>query len=182
MSIELLEAVRNGNLAAAAELLGSGAERDFRAESGHTPLMVAARSGNVGMVRLLIESGADVHLEDDRGWTALFMGCHDPEADRGYPDVVEALIRAGSDIEKPIGYGITPLMLAAGYGEAGVVEILLEAGAKVKAVNEGGRTARQMATDKHYIEVVNLLWEAEMTLGEDRACSSGPATVKFFRQ
>ena len=39
-------------------------------------------------------------------------------------------------------------MLAAGYGEAAVVEVLIKAGAEVRAKNEGGRTALMMVKDK----------------------------------
>lgn len=148
-------------------------------------LFEAARNGDAEQVRSLIEAGVEVDAVDDRGWTALFMACHNPELDRGFPEVVEALIEAGADFEKCIGYGIRPLMIAAGYGEAGVVEVLIRAGAKVKAENEGGRTAIQMATDKNYVEVVNLLWEAQMLSGEVETCGSKPSgqsVVNFMKR
>jgi len=66
-------------------------------------------------------------------------------------------------------------MLAAGSGEAAVVQVLLKAGADPKARNEGGRTALMMVKDKDYIDVINLLHEAEsnVELGEDGAgCGS----------
>jgi hypothetical protein len=77
-------------------------------------------------------------------------------------------------------------MLAAGYGQAGVIEVLLAAGVDVRAENEGGRTARMMAEDKDYVEVINQLYEAELNLGELKgACSTGPASeikvVNFVR-
>ncbi|MHB1301272.1 MAG: ankyrin repeat domain-containing protein [Burkholderiales bacterium] len=140
-------------------------------------LFEAAKSGNISLVKSLLGNGAEVDAADERGWTALFMACHNPEIDRGFPEVVETLIKAGADFEKPIGYGIRPLMLAAGYGEAGVVEVLLNAGAQVRARNEGGRTALQMATDKNYIDVINLLWEAEMLSGEVGSCGSTPSSA-----
>ncbi len=181
MSLELLEAVRSGNAVLAGELIGRGESPDTRDEKGNTLLMIASYSGNTQLVRQLLDLGANVHLENTSGWTALFMACHNPELDRGFPDVVEMLIEAGADIEKTIGYGIRPLMLAAGYGESPVVEVLLEAGAEPKAANEGGRTARQMATDKNYVDVVNLLWEAETSSGEASTCSSA-SVVTFHRK
>ena len=148
-------------------------------------LFEAAKSGDASRVKSLIESGIEVDAVDERGWTALFMACHNPDLDRGFPEVASSLIEAGADIEKTIGYGIRPLMIAAGYGEAAVVEVLLKAGAQVRAQNEGGRTALQMATDKNYIDVINLLWEAEMLSGETAACGSKPSSatvVNFFRR
>ncbi len=143
-------------------------------------LFDASKNGDAAKVKALIEAGADVHAVDERGWTALFMACHNPELNRGFPDVVEALIAAGADFEKCIGYGMRPLMIAAGYGEAGVVDVLIKAGAKIKAENEGGRTAMQMATDKNYVEVVNLLWEAQMLSGDVGTCGS-TKTVNFVK-
>ncbi|HQT26431.1 MAG TPA: ankyrin repeat domain-containing protein [Burkholderiales bacterium] len=140
-------------------------------------LFEAARSGDVSKVKSLLDSGVGVDIPDERGWTALFVACHNPEVDRGFPEVVSALIAAGADIERPIGYGMRPLMIAAGYGEAAVVEVLLKAGAQVRAKNEGGRTALQMATDKNYIDVINLLWEAEMLSGEVGSCGSKPSSA-----
>ena len=148
-------------------------------------LFEAAKSGDVSGVKSLLEAGVEVDAVDERGWTALFMACHNPELDRGFPEIVSMLIEAGADFEKPIGYGIRPLMIAAGYGEAAVVEVLLKAGAQFGAKNEGGRTALQMATDKNYIDVINLLWEAEMLSGETGACGSKPSSatvVNFFRR
>jgi hypothetical protein len=52
-------------------------------------------------------------------------------------------------------------MLAAGGGEAAVCEVLLNAGAEVKAANDGGRTALAMAKERFFVDVINLLHEAE---------------------
>jgi hypothetical protein len=60
-----------------------------------------------------------------------------------------------------IFYGLSPLMLAAGAGEAAVCEVLLNAGADVKAANDGGRTALVMAKERFFVDVINLLYEAE---------------------
>jgi hypothetical protein len=58
-----------------------------------------------------------------------------------------------------------PLMYAAGNGEAAVVEVLLRAGADPAARNEGGRTALMMVKDRDYVDVINILHEAELQLG-----------------
>jgi ankyrin repeat protein len=171
MTAQLFDAIRAGNLAGAKTSL-AGADPNARNEEGLTALMLAANLGNLEMVQALIESGAEVNAADERGLTALFHGCYNAEQDRGYPEVVRALIDAGADVETRIVFGVRPLMYAAGYGEAGVVEVLLEGGADPLARNEGGRTALMMVKDKDYVDVINLLHEAESKAGGEQSCGS----------
>lgn len=163
MSIGL--AVKSGDIEAVRQQILSGADVNARDAEGKTPLMIAAYLGNLPMVRLLIENGAAVNDKNEQGWTALMKAVHNAEQDRGFADVVQLLIDSGADIEAPIGFGVRPLMMAAGYGETAVVEVLLAAGADVLARNEGGFTALMMVKQKHYVDVINLLHEAEREAG-----------------
>lgn len=158
-------AVQTGDTGALSSLITSGADCNVRSETGASPLMIAAHAGNLAMVQALLAAGADVHACDDRGWTALSFSIYNAEFKCGFVGVAEALIDAGADIEAPIGYGVRPLMLAAGYGETEIVDLLLRAGADVLAKNEGGYTALMMVKQKHYVDVVNLLHEAEQLSG-----------------
>lgn len=181
----ILNALSSGDTAKIMVLLDGGADCNTRNDEGATLLMLAAGIGNLEMVKILISAGAGVNATDSQGWTALMKALFNHELNRGFPDVVQALIDAGADIETRIGYGIRPLMLAAGYGEAGVVDILLKAGADVRAKNEGGRTALMMVKDKDYVEVINQLHEAELDIGDDLACGSrtppGVNVVTFLK-
>jgi uncharacterized protein len=132
--------------------------------NGITPLMRAALLGRPDVVAALLAAGADVQAADERGYTALFCACYNPETDCGHPQVVEQLLQAGADKEACIGFGVRPLMYAAGNGEAGVVQALLRAGADPAARNELGRTALMMVKDRDYVDVINILHEAEAGL------------------
>lgn len=152
-----------------------------------TELMSAAYAGDLEHARQLLAAGADVNAKDEGGWTALMKACYNAEQKRGYAEVVQALIDAGADIEAPIGYGVRPLMLAAGYGEADVVDTLLKAGADVLAKNEGGYTALMMVKQKFYVDVINLLHEAEQLTGlGENSCASknapGSNVVTFMKR
>jgi len=165
MTESLFDAVNASDADRARKLLAAGADCNERNGDGATALMVAAYAGNLAMVKTLIDAGADVNAADERGWCALSKAVYNAELDRGFADVVQVLIDAGANIEAPIGFGVRPLMLAAGYGETAVVETLLHAGAEVLARNEGGLTALMMVKQKHYVDVINLLHEAEQEAG-----------------
>ena len=185
MSEQLLKAVMAGNAALVTHLLQDGADGNARDATGATLLMTAAGTGNLAVVNALLAAGADVNAVDERGWGALMKAVYNADLDRGFPDVVQALIDAGANIEAAIAYGVRPLMLAAGYGEAAVVQVLLDAGADFRARNEGGRTALMMVKDKHYIDVINLLHEIEQEAGEEKSCGSttavGAKVVTFHK-
>lgn len=188
MSDALFNAVKSGELAQLTAAL-PGADVNAKGEGGVTPLMLAAGSGQVDMVKALLGAGAEVDARDEREYTALMHGVYNPDLDRGFPEVVQALIAAGADVETKIFYAIRPLMLAAGAGEAGVVQVLLKAGADAKARNEGGRTALMMVKDKDYIDVINLLHEAESNVEaaqEGAGCGSrnapGSNVVTFLKK
>ena len=174
MSQTLFDAVKSGNLSEFNGAL-SGADVNAAGEGGMTPLMLAASLGQLDQVKALLKAGADVAARDAREYNAIMCAVYNADLDRGFPEVVQALIDAGADIESKIFYAIRPLMLAAGAGEAGVVQVLLKAGVDSKARNEGGRTALMMVKDKDYIDVINLLHEAESMVeqGQDGAdCGS----------
>ena len=186
MSELLLQAIEASDLARVQALLSAGADRDARNADGATALMLAAHLGRLDVVRALIDAGADVNAADERGWGPLAKAVYNPDLDRGFADVAEALIRAGAGIETPITYGIRPLMLAAGYGQTAVVELLLGAGADVLARNEGGLTALMMVKEKFYVDVINLLHEAERDAGVgEGSCSTknapGSPVVPFLK-
>lgn len=177
---ELLVAASSGDVARIEALLAAGADHAAADEAGETALMHAAHNGHVAAVEALIAAGADVNTKSPQGWTALAKAAYNGDAERGYVEVIEVLHQAGASLDERIFFGITPLMLAAGGGDAAVVEWLINAGADVLATNEGGRTARLMASDKFYVDVINLLTEAERQLGvsEDGSCSSTKSVVK----
>ena len=174
MSAELFSAAKSGDTEALRRLIAAGASPNATNEEGQTPLHIAAVEGHLGAVQTLIDSGADVNARDAMQWTPIFKAAYNHEQDTGYAPVVKALADAGADVNARIGFGLTPLMLAAGGGEGAVCEVLLNAGADAFASNEAGRTALQMAKERHWVDVINLLHEATGFVPEtEGACSTG---------
>jgi ankyrin repeat protein len=180
MPQELFAAAQSGDADQIKKLLEAGTPHSATDDAGETALMHAAHGGHLEAVEVLIAAGADVNAKSPQGWTALAKAAYNGDTERGYVGVIEVLHQAGASLDERIFFGITPLMLAAGGGDAPVVEWLINAGADVLAANEGGRTARMMADDKYYVDVINLLHEAEQQLGVtvDGSCSSTRGVAK----
>src|SRR4029077_19869360 len=87
--------------------------------SGFTPLADAARAGDIATIRSLIAQGADPNeAAGQNHWSPLLHAIH-----KGQMHSIEALLDGGADINRVSGDGITPLMMAAGYGYTDIVQL-----------------------------------------------------------
>ena len=71
---ELIQAIRNNDLASLKASLAKGAAVDTRDQRGTTLLMHAAAVGSPEAVKLLLEKGADVNAKNELEATALILG------------------------------------------------------------------------------------------------------------
>ena len=72
-------------------LLDRGAHMNHAMSSGSTPLFIASAYGHEAVVRLLLDRGADINQ------AGLFGGPLHCAAYKGYPSVIELLLRHGTD-------------------------------------------------------------------------------------
>ena len=124
---------------------------------GRTPLHYASSLGHVGVVRLLVEhKDIDLNLQTQckDGMTAIFIA-----AEIGHVEVVKILLGCvGIDINKPVGFGSTPLNAAAREGHVEVVKILLGCvGIDINKSDSEGFTPLIIATYQNHVEVVKIL-------------------------
>ena len=106
-----------------------------------TPLADAARAGDPATIRSLIAHGADPNLAaGQNNWSPLLHAIHTHQNAS-----VEALLAGGADINRLSGDGITPLMMAAGYGYSDTVQLLLGHGANPRIADPGGFHAIDLA-------------------------------------
>ena len=161
---QLIEAVKEGNVAAVRALLESGADVNAQLAGDWTTLMHAARAGHVEVVRLLIEKGANVNAQYPHNWTALMHA-----ANYGHVEVVRVLLASGADVNTQNADGSKALMIAAKNGHAEVVRALLAGGADVNSQTANGSTALMYAAQNERIEVVKVLLDSNADVNEQNA-------------
>lgn len=123
--------------AAAALLRSPDLKVEVRNAQDESPLMLAALRGYLDVCTELIERDADVNKP---GWTPLHYA-----ATNSHVPVMQLLLDAHAYIDAASPNGSTPLMMAAMYGNASAVKMLLEAGADPTIKNALGLTAIDFA-------------------------------------
>ena len=149
----LLEAVRDGDIAATRALLSQGAEVDGRAADGATALHWAVYRDDLDAANLLIGAGADVAVANRIGVTPLSLASLGASA-----TMVRRLLDAGADPNERLPNGETALMMAARTGSVDVLTLLIAAGADVHATEDlRGTTALMWAAANEHPNAVRLL-------------------------
>lgn len=77
------------------------------------------------------------------------------EHDRG--ETIKLLASRGVAVDARDERSFTPLMIAALYGRAGAAKALVEAKANVTLINDWGKTAKAIAEEKSFYEIVTIL-------------------------
>jgi ankyrin repeat protein len=95
-----------------------------------TALIAAAHLGHDEVVRLLIAAQAPLDHVNNLGWTALIESIVLGDGGKRHVASLDALVKAGANVNIADRNGQTPLMLAKGRGYAEMAKILEAAGAK----------------------------------------------------
>lgn len=131
----LLAACALGDAKIAREMLQAGADPNKPCKEGFdgvTPLvMTVGVSRSVEVASLLIDAGTDVNNEWSEDTTPIF----ETTADQFY-DLAKLLVTRGANVNVRMGNGLTPLMFAAQNGASRCVELFLDAGADINAIEE----------------------------------------------
>ena len=151
--VRLIQAARNGDLAAVRALLKQGVNVNASQADGATALHWAAHADNLAMADLLIRSGARTDAANDLDATPLHLACTNRSA-----RMVERLLAAGANPNAKLLQGESILMTCARTGDAKSVKALLVYGADVKWKEpEHDQTALMWAVAQSHPDVTALL-------------------------
>jgi len=168
-------AASRGNLDLVKYLLEKGANPDLKGAGGETALFDAVFIYEQALepqildikpsmtkfdykikddiVKLLIKYGADIHAVDDTNTTLLMFACMF-ERDA----VADLLIKQGVDINVQDENGNTALIYAINdFYKINIIKMLLQAGADINIKNNNSQTAVDIAKEKGFTDIFNLL-------------------------
>jgi uncharacterized protein len=122
---------------------------EIRNAQDESPLMLAALNGELEICKTLIERDADVNKP---GWAPLHYA-----ATNSHIAVIRLLLEQHAYIDAASPNGSTPLMMAAMYGNASAVKLLLESGADPSLKNDLGLTAIDFAQRVKKVDSVEII-------------------------
>lgn len=167
----LLARVKAKDSRAVALLLAAGVKSDVRDRTGRPPLWNAIEDKDLEMVQTLLAGGADPngtgqHVRPEfESHASLAMEAVDVDE----PEILRALIAAGTNVDAANDYKHNALMSACMFGKAEMVKILVEAKANVNATDTAGTPVLWMAVKGGSVEAVRTLLDAGAKLGAKKA-------------
>jgi ankyrin repeat protein len=142
-------------------LLAAGADTGTLENDRYDAVTIAAVADDEESLRLLLAAGASARLVTSRyDGTALIAAAH-----LGHDGIVRQLIAAGAPLDHVNNLHWTALIEAVVLGNGGprhqaTVRALLDAGADPRLTDRQGRTALQLARDRGYAAMVQMLERA----------------------
>jgi ankyrin repeat protein len=109
---------------------GGASAKNITSPYDGTALIAAAHLGHAEVVRILIAAGAPLDHVNNLGWTALIESIVLGDGGKNHTDTLDALVKAGANVNLPDRSGFTPLRLAKVRGYNEMARILEAAGAK----------------------------------------------------
>lgn len=121
-------------------------------------MWAAVRNGDFDVVRTLLVLGANVNGGPADSWSPLESAVHNNAI-----ALARLFIERGADVNAIGKAGYTPLLLAASidFGDTGMMQLLLKAGARVDIRNPDGKTALDLAREYHHNRFVGILERRE---------------------
>ena len=121
---------------------------------GFTPLGLACYFAHEDIARFLVLKGAEVNMASKNGFNVFPI--HSAVAANNF-NISKTLLAAGAYPNVCQKSGVTPLHSAAQLGNIELIILLLEHGAEVTLRMEGGKLAADLAAEKGFNEIAEIL-------------------------
>ena len=149
----LFQSAHDGNLADVQIQVAKGASVTFADKEQRTAFILAANNGHTAVVEFLYGKGAEINAIDHGGMSALMY-----TAKRSFNETAAFLLNNGAEVNvRSRKKGLTALMLASGWGNEALVQMLLDKGADPAIRDNFGKTAANYAEKRGHSTVANML-------------------------
>ena len=133
-----------------------------RSDNGMVALMTAVRRWNFDIIKLLVKYGYNINEKQD-GETIMFCNPHFYTSDPNERIFWKELVELGADVNAKCILGRTPLIQCCSFPKNNSIEkiqVLIESGAALDAVDSKGNTALDYAIQNEYPDKAKLLIQA----------------------
>ncbi|XP_052829824.1 26S proteasome non-ATPase regulatory subunit 10 [Octopus bimaculoides] len=142
-TLQIINAVSNGNVAVTRKLLRSGIDPNIRNDKNQSLICIASRAGNLAVIDELLQRGAKVNFASTDGCTALHVA-----TEAKHEDIVKRLIDAGASTTATTLSGLKPIDLA--KYETSIWYALRKAENDEKAKSEAGYAQTSTARNRNH--------------------------------
>ncbi|TCI03923.1 hypothetical protein EZV61_06930 [Corallincola luteus] len=142
-------------------LIKAGAKTSGRTTNGATPLMLAVKANKPLLTQVLRSTSAEPNAANIRGITPLMQACHD-----GNLALVQQLLASKPNLAHRASNGLDVLQMTVANGQggdrvqAGVVKLLIDAGAELGSKDGKGNTALHIAVIRKRGKVAEVMLAA----------------------
>ena len=161
----LIHSIIRNRVLCVRQLLAHNAKIDPESEGDHIPLNLACQHQSTEVATLLLQRNAQL-LPDAEGLYPQHLVARSSNS----AELLNLLKEHGGDLnQKDRLYQWTPLFHAASEGRIDCLRYLLEHGADVNVLDEKGLTAMYYATWEGNIVCMNLLWNRNSSIAQQRS-------------
>jgi len=153
---DMIEAARDGNIAGIRDALMRGIPVDDGGIDFVPAIVVATDYNHLDAVKYLLSRGANPNRKARDGRTALAVA-----AQAGRANIVSVLLDNGADPNLVAQNSDTPLFIAVRAHRTTVVQLLVQHKVDIGDTDITGRSALDLAEERHYDDIASILREAE---------------------